>query len=63
MFSENSATANKISLPGRRQFLQQAGLGFGSLALASLLHQESQAAPSLGGDPLGLKSPEFPGRV
>ena len=63
MLSENSATASEIVLPSRRRFLQQAGLGFGSLALASLLHQETQAAPSLGNDPLGLKSPDFPSRV
>src|SRR5712691_2246717 len=30
----------------RRQFLQQAGLGFGSVALASLLHQEGRCGPT-----------------
>lgn len=33
-----------FSLPSRRRFLQQAGMGCGSLALASLLHQEGHAA-------------------
>ena len=61
MFHDSSS--NDIALPPRRQFLQQAGLGFGSLALASLLHQETNAAPSLGGDPLALRSPHFPAQV
>ena len=56
-------SAPQLSLPARRQFLQQAGLGFGSLALASLLHQDSQGAVSPGTNPLDLKSPDFPGRV
>lgn len=37
---------NPLVFAGRRQFLQQAGLGFGSLALASMLHQDSVAAPA-----------------
>ena len=61
MFHDSSS--NDIALPPRRRFLQQAGLGFGSLALASLLHQETNAAPSLGGDPLALRSPHFPAQV
>src|SRR6188768_985415 len=47
-------------LPSRRQFLQNAGLGFGSLALADLLHQDVLAGPASGADPLALKSPDFP---
>ena len=61
MFHDNPT--NDIALPSRRRFLQQAGLGFGSLALASLLHQETNAAPSVGGDPLALRSPHFPAQV
>jgi hypothetical protein len=49
-------------LPTRRRFLQEAGLGFGSLALASLLHGDSQAAPTPI-DPLALKTPHFPNKV
>ena len=48
-----------VSLPSRRRFLQQAGLGFGSLALASLLQQESPGAAlptATQADPLGLKA-------
>jgi hypothetical protein len=37
--------SNHLSLPSRRQFLRSTGLGFGSLALSSLLHQQGQAAP------------------
>ena len=61
MFHDSSS--NGIALPARRRFLQQAGLGFGSLALASMLHQETNAAPSLGSDPLALRSPHFPAQV
>jgi hypothetical protein len=50
-----------LALPNRRRFLQEAGLGFGSLALASLLHEESRAAATV--DPLALKQPHFPGKV
>ena len=58
-----NVTTNQLVLPARRQFLQQAGLGFGSLALASMLHGESSAAPGPGSDPLGLKAPDFPAQV
>jgi hypothetical protein len=67
---------NELELPRRRRFLQRSGLGFGSLALASLLHEESRgqdpapaaapastpstAAPT---DPLALRPPHFPGKV
>jgi hypothetical protein len=34
-----------LALPSRRAFLQQAGLGFGSLALATLLHEQAAADP------------------
>ena len=61
MFHDNSS--NDIALPPRRRFLQQAGLGFGSLALASMLHQETNAAHSVGTDPLALRSPHFPAQV
>ncbi len=61
MFHDNSPS--HLVLPARREFLQQAGLGFGSLALASMLHQESNAAPSLGSDPLALRTPNFPAQV
>ncbi len=49
-----------IALPARRRFLQEAGMGFGSLALASMLQGEAPAAPA---DPLALKNPHFPGKV
>lgn len=50
------------TMPSRRQFLQQAGLGCGSLALAYLLHQEglSDAAAA---DPLATKTPHFPAKA
>jgi hypothetical protein len=46
-----------VELPSRRRFLQQMGLGFGSLALASMLHEQSQAAVAV--NPLALKQPNF----
>jgi hypothetical protein len=49
------------ALPSRRRFLQQAGLGFGSLALADLLHRDSLAAPAA--DPLAERPAHFPPKV
>jgi hypothetical protein len=51
-----------LGLPARRRFLQQAGLGFGSLALASMLQAEATAVPNPN-DPLALKQPHFPAKV
>jgi len=59
MFPRDSA----VALPARRQFLQQAGLGFGSLALASLLNADSHAAPVVNADPLAPKASHFPAKV
>jgi len=58
----NFYSPSELALPARRRFLQQAGLGFGSLALASMLHNEAAAAPSPV-DPLALREPNFPGKV
>src|SRR4051794_23733249 len=61
MTSENP----RLPLPSRRRFLQQAGMGFGSVALAALLHQEglltapAEAAPH----PLAPRQPHFPARA
>jgi hypothetical protein len=52
----------EISLPARRDFLQQAGLGFGSVALASMLQNETARGAEVS-DPLALRSPHFPGQV
>src|SRR5881628_2646835 len=50
------------NIHSRRQFLAQAGGGFGALALASLLSDESSAAAaSASAD--GPKPPHFPPRV
>jgi len=65
-------SAAEVQLPVRRRFLQQTGLGFGSIALASLLHEESRGqdgeaaatvASGVPADPLALRPPHFPGRV
>jgi len=51
-------SSNESLLPNRRRFLQQTGLGFGSVALASLLQQQglaSTAAPN----PLALRPSMF----
>lgn len=55
-------STSDLVLPTRRRFLQEAGLGFGSVALASLLHQETRGE-SVASDPLALRSPDFPGKV
>lgn len=44
-------------LPTRRRFLAQSGLGFGSLALASMLQDEARAAAEA--NPLALRPPPF----
>ena len=47
-----------LQLPSRRRFLQQVGHGFSSLALASLLHEQSQAAAPAQ-NPLAPRAPHF----
>src|SRR5690348_8588970 len=46
----------------RRAMLRQSAVGFGSLALASLLANESSAAPSVT-NPLAAKQPHFQARA
>jgi hypothetical protein len=52
-----------LELPRRRRFLQESGLGFGSLALAGMLNGESALAQTDVSDPLAPKQPHFPGKV
>ncbi len=51
----------------RRWFLEQCGIGLGSVALTSLLASESaHAAPAPGhsiDDPMAVKQPHFPGKI
>ena len=47
--------------PSRRQLLQRAGAGFGSLALSALLADETLAVPAVG--PLAPKEPHFKARA
>ena len=54
--------SNHSLLPTRRQFLQNTGLGFGSVALASMLAEQGHAAPSAA-DPLALRPPLFPAKA
>ncbi|MBM4097569.1 MAG: DUF1501 domain-containing protein [Planctomycetes bacterium] len=51
---------SRLALPGRRRFLAEAGLGFGTLALSNLLGEEAAAAAAA---PLAPKSPHYPGKV
>ena len=50
---------NQLVLPTRRRFLQRAGLGLGSVALGTLLH-EASAAPV---NPLAARPPLYPARA
>ncbi|WP_145289618.1 DUF1501 domain-containing protein [Rosistilla oblonga] len=50
-------TTNPIS---RRWFMQDCGVGLGSIALASLINESAAAATD---DPLSVKTPHFPGKV
>lgn len=57
-------TRDFYALPSRRRFLQQAGMGCGSLALASLLHQEGLAAvPGPAADAPTARQPHFTPRA
>ncbi|MFN0080205.1 MAG: DUF1501 domain-containing protein [Prosthecobacter sp.] len=51
--------SSDLVLPSRRQFLQRTGLGFGSLAFASMLHEQQAKAA----DPLALRPPLFAPRA
>ncbi|MEI6536915.1 MAG: DUF1501 domain-containing protein, partial [Verrucomicrobiaceae bacterium] len=55
-------SSTDLALPTRRQFLKHSGLGFGSLALASMLQQQAHAQPNAA-DPLALRPPMFPAKV
>jgi hypothetical protein len=50
------------ALPSRRELLRRAGAGFGSLALAALLADETRAVPTAA-DPLAARPPHFPARA
>jgi hypothetical protein len=49
-----------LGFPSRRQLLRRSAVGFGYLALASLLAEEAQAAVP---DPLAPRPPHFPARA
>src|SRR4051812_18192851 len=54
------------SFPTRREFLRQAGNGFGSLALAGLLAQDGRLATAAPGNALNPLAPhvgQFPGQA
>ena len=49
-----------LPIASRRDFLRQAGNGFGALALAWMLHEESlRADPPVADNPLAPKPPHF----
>jgi hypothetical protein len=52
-----------LQLPSRRRFLQQVGHGFSSLALASLLHEQSRAGDAPAQNPLAARAPHFPAKA
>lgn len=54
--------ARELVLPARRRFLRDAGLGFGAVALASMLARESHADGGAGAVPTEA-SPHFPARA
>ncbi|MCX7138705.1 MAG: DUF1501 domain-containing protein, partial [Proteobacteria bacterium] len=57
----NHQTPGGLILPTRRKFLQQVGQGFGSLALAALLNEQTSAATAV--NPLLPKIPVFAPRA
>src|SRR5215468_9523963 len=52
---------DETSRPNRREMLRRAGAGFGSLALAALLADETRAAPPA--NPLAPRKPHFEARA
>jgi hypothetical protein len=50
---------NESLLPARRRFLKQTGLGFGSLALASMLREQQASAAGMASDPLATRPPLY----
>ncbi len=53
-----------LSLPERRKFLQQMGLGFGSLAFATLLNERARADIAINtANPLEARPPMFPAKA
>ena len=56
----NESNPDSLLLPARRRFLKQSCLGFGSVALASMLQeQRALGASPVGGDPLATRPPLF----
>src|SRR5262245_35185718 len=52
-----------LPIPSRRRFLQQMGMGCGSLALTSLLHQEGLLAQTPAVNPMAERPTHFPPKV
>ena len=52
-----------MPIVSRRHVLQRCSLGFGSLALASMLSEEAAADASSSNSPLSPRSPHFPPRA
>ena len=57
----NTSIEKHLDLVRRRWFLQQCGIGLGSIALTSLLADSSEA--SVGVNPLAPKAPHFPAKI
>ncbi len=61
--SSNVTPPHGIKIPGRRDFLRQAGGGCGALALSWLLDRDSFGAEKLPANPLVAKKPHFLARA
>ncbi len=59
----NDLTSRHALLPSRRQFLQRTGLGFGSLALASMLKEQQAYGATSSSDPMALRPSLFAPKV
>jgi hypothetical protein len=65
----NDQIPSDVQLPSRRRFLQRSGLGFGSLALAAMLQEQTKAAPAaavaqaVAANPLAARPPMFAPRA
>lgn len=58
-----NAPLSHIQQTTRRHFIKGSGLGLGTIALASLLDNESSASPAKLPNPLATRQPHFPARA
>jgi hypothetical protein len=59
----NHFTPGELSLPSRRRFLQDTGMGLGSIALAAMLNEQAPGSPGPDASPLAARPAHFPAKT